>query len=72
MRTFYCAVNKGEDQQGLKGERFDAMTEHMVVARGYDLSTFDVVARRGNVVWQMRREGDHYVFDHIVLTSKDL
>lgn len=66
---YYCAVHKDEDQQALQGEPLDALTEHMVVHRGYDkkvLRDFIHTYQPQLVLWRLTKQDNRYIFTDLV------
>lgn len=65
--SFYTTTHKSEDRKFLTGERFDAMTEHMVKHRGYDLEMLRKAVEGGpQVIWRMAPKDGHYYFAEVI------
>lgn len=65
--SFYTTTHKSEDRNFLIGERFDAMTEHMVKHSGYDLEMLrDAIEGSEQVIWRMELHSGHFYFCEVI------
>lgn len=61
----YCATHKDEDLNALRGEKLDALTEHMVVHKSSLFSALTAVSEK-YVIWEMVKKDDGYYFGDLV------